>query len=308
MNPKLAIFFKGFAMGAANVIPGVSGGTVAFITGIYQRLIDAIKSFDIKLMSLVLRRDFAGAWKHVDANFLLPLLVGVVVSILTIAKVLKFGFESYPILVAALFFGLIAASVYSVVKMVRQWSLATVFALIVGLGLAVSLIFIPEAAENRNFFYLMLCGAVAMCSMIIPGISGSFVLLLLGNYHLIMLDSVNALRNGQWAEVAAIGAPVGIGAIAGLLLLSRVLSWLFRKFHDLAVASVSGFVAGSLLLIWPWKRPLEVLIKDGEEKVLSYERFLPEWNNDLWSAVGVAVLGACIVLTLEWVGSKNNSR
>jgi len=295
-------------MGAANVIPGVSGGTVAFITGIYQRLIDAIKSFDIKLMSLVLRRDFVGAWKHVDANFLLPLLVGVVVSILTIAKVLKFGFESYPILVAALFFGLIAASVYSVVKMVRQWSLATVFALIVGLGLAVSLIFIPEAAENRNFFYLMLCGAVAMCSMIIPGISGSFVLLLLGNYHLIMLDSVNALRNGQWAEVAAIGAPVGIGAIAGLLLLSRVLSWLFRKFHDLAVASVSGFVAGSLLLIWPWKRPLEVLIKDGEEKVLSYERFLPEWNNDLWSAVGVAVLGACIVLTLEWVGSKNNSR
>ena len=302
MDSKLTIFLKGFAMGAANVIPGVSGGTVAFLTGIYQRLIDAIQGFDVTLVKLLLKRDIAAAWKRVDGTFLMMLIIGVFLSILSVTNVLERGFESYPVYVAALFFGFIAASIVSVMKMVEQWKLNQVVAILIGLALAVSLVFVPEASESQNFFYLMLCGAVAMCSMIIPGVSGSFVLLLMGNYHLIMIDTVNALRSGQWADVLAVGVPVGLGAVSGLLLLSRVLSWLFRRFHDTAVAAITGFIAGSLLLIWPWKRPAVVVEKDGGEKILSYERFFPEFNAEFWSAMAIMVVAAVCLCLMDKVG------
>lgn len=304
MNAKLSLFLKGFAMGAANVIPGVSGGTVAFVTGIYERLINAIKSFDIKLCKHLLRRDFPAAWNHVDAGFLLPLLLGVFISIISLAKLLKVGFELYPILIASLFFGLITASIFSVIKMVKIWTPAAWVALGIGFILALSLAFVPEASENRGFLYLMLCGAVALCSMIIPGVSGSFVLLLMGNYHLIMIETVNALRKGQWSDVLSIGVPVGLGAITGLLILSRLLSWLFRKFHDVSVSAVSGFVAGSLLLIWPWKRPLQTIVKDGEEKVLSYERYLPSWDTELLLAITIMILGVASVVSVDLLSSR----
>ncbi len=304
MDSKLAIFLKGFAMGAANVIPGVSGGTVAFLTGIYQRLIGAIEGFDVTLAKLLLKKDIVAAWKRVDGTFLMMLITGVFMSILSVANVLERGFESYPVYVAALFFGFIAASIVSVMKMVKEWKLSQIVAILIGLGLAVSLVFVPEASESQNFFYLMLCGAVAMCSMIIPGVSGSFVLLLMGNYHLIMIDTVNALRSGQWGDVLTVGVPVGLGAVSGLLLLSRVLSWLFKCFHDTAVAAITGFIAGSLLLIWPWKRPAVVLEKNGEVKILSYERFFPEINTEFWCALAIMLVAALCVYLMDKVGSK----
>ncbi len=292
-------------MGAANVIPGVSGGTIAFVTGIYEQLIDSIKSFDRIALKLLLDINFKELWKHVDAGFLGALLLGVAVSVLSLAKVLEIGFKEYPVLVSSLFFGLIAASIYYVFKMVRKWSATAVIGLLVGSVLAVSLAFLPQAQESQNFIYLMICGVVAMCSMIIPGVSGSFVLLLMGNYQLVMIDSVNGLRKGNWAESFSVIVPVGIGAVVGMAVLSRVLSWLFKRFHDVAVATITGFVVGSLVTIWPWKTEITGdVIKDGELKVIGYTREFPAMDINFLTAIGVMLIGAILMIGVEKMGQN----
>ena len=239
-------------MGAANVIPGVSGGTVAFITGIYERLINAIKSFDMKALRMIKKKRVGDVLLHVDFVFLAVLGAGVVMSIVSLAKVLEWAYEHHEIFTSALFFGLIALSVYSVAKMVKKWNVACIMAAVIGCVAAVSLAFIPQAEGSTEYWYLAVCGAVAMCSMILPGVSGSFVLLLMGNYMLI-LNSVNDLREGHFGKAFPIIIPVGIGAVVGVALLSRFLSWLFKKYHDFTTALITGFVAGSLYIIWPWK-------------------------------------------------------
>lgn len=299
----LGVFFKGFAMGAANVVPGVSGGTVAFITGIYERLINALKSFDATAVKLLLQFQVKDFINHVDFWFLATLGSGVLASVLTLAKVLDWGFAHYPEFVAALFFGLILASIPSLVKMIKAWGASRIIFLILGLGVAGGMAFAPTANESTNLIYLMLCGVVAMCSMIIPGVSGSFVLLLMGNYQLIMIHSVNKLREGELGEALPILVPVGIGAVLGLISLSHLLSWLFKRYHDCAVAVITGFVAGSLAIVWPWKRPDEVIIKGDEEKVLSYASYFPEMNGEFAIAVAIMLAGAALMLIVEKLGA-----
>jgi len=304
----LPTFLKGFAMGVANVIPGVSGGTIAFVTGIYERLIDAIKSFDGEALKLLAARKFKDLWNHVDGGFLLALMLGVVVSVVSLAKVLEVVLQDdvYKIYVSALFFGLILASVWSVYKMVKTWSASAVIGLLIGCAIAIGLAFMPQAQESKSIVYLLICGVVAMCSMIIPGVSGSFVLLLMGNYKLIMVDSVNALRRGEM-EALSVLIPVGIGAVAGMAILSRVLSWLFKRFHDVAVASITGFVAGSLVTIWPWKKEVtETFISNGKEKVkvIDYDRYMPAMDNQFWIAIGIMLIGVGLMIAVEIMGSK----
>jgi len=274
----IGVFFKGFVMGAANVVPGVSGGTIAFVFGIYERLINAIKAFDVKAVKMLMGRRFREFVRYVDLWFLVSLGLGVVVSVFTLAKLLEIGFEKYPILIAALFFGLIAASVWSVAKMVKVWSLGAIVGLLIGCGVAVAMAVAPEANESKNLFYLMLCGVVALCSMIIPGVSGSFVLLLMGNYQLIMISSVNKLREGKFEESLPVLIPVGVGAVV-------------------------GFVAGSLVIIWPWKKAGEIIVKGGEEKVLSYERYFPVMDRAFWMAAGVMIVGVGLMLVVDKMGA-----
>lgn len=318
-------------MGAANVIPGVSGGTIAFITGIYERLISALKSFDLSVVKLVLGGKFREAAEKVDLVFLLPLGLGVVLSIVTLAKVLGFGFENYPIQIWSLFFGLIAASIPLVGKMVKKWSPAVIALAFLGCALAASLIFVPPAQENTNPIYLGLCGVVAICSMIIPGLSGSFVLVLMGNYKLIMLDSVNALRAFEFGEALPVLIPVGVGAVVGLIVLSRFLNWLFKNYHDQAVGLITGFVLGSLVVIWPWKDEIPkkdenglILVKTEDRKlegrlgnilqveagmtdeedfvIAGYGNFTgPQLNKGSdWVALGCMMLGALLIGVVEW--------
>lgn len=253
MKDDLYRFLKGFAMGAANVIPGVSGGTIAFITGIYERLIEAVKSFDLEALKLVCGFRFVEFAEKVDFRFLAALGLGIAVSFLTLARVLDWAFKFHETLVWAFFFGLIAVSIPAVGKMVRTWTPGAIVMLVLGCGMALSLAFMTPASESAHPVYLMLCGVVAMCSMTIPGLSGSFVLLLMGNYKLVMIDSFTALSSGQFGESLKILVPVGIGAVLGMVVLARLLSWLFKNHHDMAVALITGFVAGSLLIIWPWK-------------------------------------------------------
>ena len=297
------LFLKGAAMGAANVIPGVSGGTVAFITGIYERLINCLKSFDAKAIQLALRfriRDFIA---HTDILFLIALGGGAVVSILTIAKALKWAFEHHDLLVWAFFFGLIAASIPAVGKMVRKWGPSRIIWGLLGCVIAVSMAFLERADQNDNPIYLGVCGVVAISSMIIPGLSGSFVLLLMGNYELIMIDAVNNLTSDPVAAIKIL-APVGIGVVVGLVALSRVLSWLFRNYHDVAVSLIAGFIAGSLVIIYPWKDAVTNTFQDGDkikEKIVGFTNWrLPDFTAGYdWLAIGLVVIGAILVLIME---------
>ena len=310
MRDEVATFLKGFAMGAANVVPGVSGGTIALITGIYERLIDALKSFDAEALKLGLGFKIGALWKKVDGLFLTALMLGVGVSIITLAQVLEYEFKNHPKLIWSVFFGLIAASTPSVGKAVKRWSADVLTVLFIGAAIAVSMAFLTPASENKDFVYLMLCGVAAMCSMIIPGLSGSFVLLLMGNYRLV-LSSVNALTSGDLSVVFSVILPVGIGALVGLLVLSRFLSWLFREHHDRAIGTITGFVAGSLVIIWPWKdKVLETIEKkDGpEDKIVGYENWhVPDLSTGgAWLQLGAVALGIILILVTEYFSNKNS--
>ena len=229
-------------------------------------------------------------------------MLGVVVALLTLARALKYGFEHHPILVSALFFGLIAASIWSVFKMVKHWTGGAVIGLLIGCAIAVSMAFLPQAQENQSLIYLMICGVVAMCSMIIPGISGSFVLILMGNYNLIMVESLTKLGDMKFKEALTVLIPVGIGAVLGMFALSRLLSWLFRRFHDVAVATITGFVAGSLVTIWPWKNDIKEVLRNGEIKTVGYERYFPEIDSNFWIAALVILVGVILMIGIEMLG------
>ena len=311
MKEHLATFLKGFAMGAANVVPGVSGGTIAYITGIYERLINALKSFDLAALKLLCRLDLLPLLRKIDAVFLMTLFLGVALSIVSLAQVLKVGFRDYPTLVWSLFFGLIVASIPSVGRVIKKWSWSVCGCFSLGLGLAISMALLTPASSNENLIYLLLCGVAGMCSMIIPGLSGSFVLLLMGNYELIALDAINDLRAGKFSEALPILIPVGIGALVGLLSLSRALSWLFAKYHDQAVGSITGFITGSLVIIWPWKNAVVERFQtdDGQlkEKIVSFENWhLPTLGGrDAWLEIGAMMIGVLIILFTEFLSRKN---
>lgn len=299
MNQYLGFFLKGVAMGAANVIPGVSGGTIAFITGIYERLINSLKSFDLGALRLLL----AGDWKvftlKTDLYFLLSILLGVAVSILTFAKVLEWSFANYEIYTLAFFFGLIIASILGVGKQISSFSLGNIGSLLIGVAIAAGIAFLPPAEPNPSFVYLLVCGAVAVSSMILPGLSGSYILLLMGNYVLV-IGAISALK-------VSILLPIAIGCIVGLLLFAQLLSYLFRNFKDITISLLTGFVAGSLAIIWPWKITKYMTLADGKEKATGYSWFLPELDVAFLIALAFALGGFFIVWLMERSASANKS-
>lgn len=291
---------KGLGIGAANVIPGVSGGTIALITGIFQRLIDAIKSFNITAVKLLVQRRWKEFAAHTDILFLIAVFLGAGISILSLARLLRLAFDHYPVLIWSYFFGLILASVFFVGKTIGRWRPAVVAAFIAGTAVAVAISLLRPAAQNDSFLYLIVCGVVAICSMILPGISGSFVLILMGNYELIVIDAVSALN-------IRVLLPVAIGAAAGLIAFSHFLSWIFRKFRDETLATLTGFILGSLVILWPWKTAVprldaagQPIFRQGKMLVESYDRFLPQPDAQALLAAGIMLAG---ILTI-WITEK----
>ncbi len=294
------------------MIPGVSGGTIAFITGIYERLIDCLRSFDFQAMSHLRKFQIGKFLQHIDFKFLAALMLGVLVSIFSLAKLLEYLFAHYPVLIWAFFFGLIMASVFAVGKMVRRWGPVPIVCLLVGAAVAITIALLTPGRENTHFVYLILCGIVAVSSMLIPGLSGSFVLLLMGNYILIL----SAIAN--WRDTMfTILLPVGIGCVIGLVVFSHALHWVFKHFHDVAVSLITGFILGSLLTIWPWKKEVFFLDpsggfkldpRSGEKIVSGYEWLPPDFGvSETWWAIGLIVLGILAVLGIEFLGSKRPS-
>jgi putative membrane protein len=305
MKALFAVFLKGVAMGAANVIPGVSGGTVAFMTGIYERLINALKNLDGAALKLLFKGRFAELTAKIDFSFLAALGTGIFASILTFAELLKYLFAHHAVYVWSFFFGLIVASVYFVGKQVKSWTPGTVFALVTGAAIAVGVALLKPASENDHVLYLFGCGIIAMASMIIPGISGSFVLLLLGNYQLIMIESVSKLKTLD-SEAFAVLIPVGLGAVVGMIALSHFLAWIFRRFHNHAVSLLTGFVAGSLLVIWPWKKAVVATFEAAgvtKEKVVGYDWSLPGLEPATFIAIGIMASGVLLVWVMEKYGA-----
>ena len=283
-------------MGAANVIPGVSGGTIALITGIYERLINAIKSADLKACKLLLARQWKPFWETIDGTFLTALFLGIGVSIVSLAKLLEYLLENHETLTMAFFFGLILISVPLVAKTVKQWGPSALIALVIGTTIAVGIALLAPASENSSFLYLFACGIVAMCSMILPGLSGSFVLIIMGNYALILgaIGSANI----------SILIPLALGCVFGLIAFSHVLSWIFKHFHDQTIALMSGFILGSLAIIWPWKNTLVNTIqrddKPPKEVVTGYQWYLPSLTDaTTWLALALIVVGAVSLWIME---------
>lgn len=281
-------------MGAADVVPGVSGGTIAFISGIYEELITAINGINLSLFRTWRTSGFRAFWKQANGNFLLSLFLGIGLSIVTLARLISYLLENQPILVWSFFFGLVLASVIYVGKAIEKWTLATILVFIVGAGLAFFVTRLPPLGETIHPAYFFLSGALAVCAMILPGVSGAFILVLLGSYKHI-LDAVHQ-RDIQTLLLTAAGAVVGILSFA------RLLKWMFRHFRNLTLALLTGFILGSLNKIWPWKEVVEsqqindklITIKELSVSPLSYSE-----NPQLPMALGLAFVGFALIFILE---------
>lgn len=291
MKKYIGWVLKGLAMGAANIIPGVSGGTIAFITGIYERLINALKSFDLEAVKLL----FSGKWsafaEKIDLPFLACIFLGVGIGIIGLAKVLGIAMENYEVLTLAFFFGLIIASIIGVGKQISKLTISSILGLAFGIIMAGGIAFLPPAEANSSFIYLTICGMVAICSMILPGLSGSYILLLMGNY-LLVLQAINAINIG-------ILAPMALGCVLGMLFFSRLLSYLFKHFKDLTISLLTGFVIGSLAIIWPWKITQYITLANGKQKTSGYEWFLPEIGSEFFIALLLGLFGFLIVWVMD---------
>ncbi|MEP6391550.1 MAG: DUF368 domain-containing protein [Halioglobus sp.] len=259
---------RGLLMGAADIVPGVSGGTVAFITGIYDTLLGSIRAFDVTCVKLVFRGELRAAWEHVNGNFLLFLLLGIATSIISLARVISWVLETHPVPLWAFFFGLIFASALALVRHVAVWNLPRVFALVAGLGIAVGIGLSPAASLGDGFTSVFLAGFLAICAMILPGISGSFILVLLGMYSTVL----SALKGFDIVFILVFAC----GAAAGLMSFSRLLHWLLDRFHAATMALLTGFLGGSLLVVWPWKEVLTTTIdRHGDVKPVQQVPVLP---------------------------------
>ena len=243
----LSLILKGIAMGAANVIPGVSGGTIALITEIFERLINAIKSFNLTAFKLLLKGKISAFIKYTDLYFLLSILLGIAIAIISLARVFDYLFTEYPVYIWAFFFGLVLASVYFVGGRISKVNAAVVITFVIGTAIAITISFLSKGQESDNFFYLVLCGVIAICSMILPGLSGSFILFIMGNYRLVAIDAIND-------RDISILFPVIIGAVGGLIAFSHILSWVFKRYKDETISILTGFILGSVSILWPWQQ------------------------------------------------------
>ena len=295
----VGVAFKGACMGAADVIPGVSGGTIAFLMGIYQELLDSIKSVNGEAFKLLFKGKIADFWKHINGNFLLSIFAGILVSVFSLARLMKYLLEFHPIPLWSFFFGLILASAIYILKGLDKWSIQNVISLLVGVGLA-SFICVASPAQTPDaLWFVFLSGAIAICAMILPGISGSFILLLLGKYAFVM----TAVTDLNIPVLAVFAFGCGIGIIS----FSHFLSWLLKKFYMLTIALLSGFMLGSLLKVWPWKVPGAAEGFDYPALPAQFEQ-VTGLDAQLGSSVAFAVLGLAIVLVIEFVAAKGEKK
>ena len=300
---KLALLsLKGMAMGAADVVPGVSGGTIAFISGIYEELIESINKINLGALKVWKNEGLKSFWNHINGTFFVFLFAGIIISIASLAKVVTYFLEVHPVLIWSFFFGLIVASVWLIGKTIKKWTLGAILMLLVGTLIAFYISSIESVATVDAKWYIFLSGAIAICAMILPGISGSFILVLMGSYHLVL----EAVKTRDLAVIALFAA----GCLIGLLTFARLLKYLFNHFKEITIALLTGFMIGSLYKVWPWK------IKVGDAPLVIHSNGKEDWmmtnvlpanfdgNALLLPAIGCAVGGMLLILILERFAPK----
>lgn len=298
LKDYVVLMLKGMGMGAADVVPGVSGGTIAFIVGIYDELINSIKSINLESLKLFFTGKWGAFWKKINGNFLFFLLAGIGISVFSLAKLITWLLVDHPILVWSFFFGLVLASTWFVSKDIKEWkSWKTWIAFVIGVVIAFYITVATPAETPSNLLFIFLCGAIAICAMILPGISGSFILVLLGKYFFIM-DAVKTLDVVVMVVFAA-------GACIGITSFSRVLSYALAHFRNITLAVLTGFMLGSLNKVWPWKEVVETFVDShGEVKPLVERNILP--NAYVLEAVVLMVVGFFLVYFLEKLSAKTS--
>lgn len=291
---------KGMAMGAADVVPGVSGGTIAFISGIYEELLETISSVNLKAVKVFTSEGIKPFWKHINGNFIVALFLGIAISIVSLAKLITYLLDEHGVLLWSFFFGLIIASIFLVGKKIKQWGIAQIIGLIIGAVVAYYITILPPMQNPDALWFVFISGAIAICAMILPGISGSFILLLLGSYEMIL----GAIKD---VKIATIGV-FAIGCLTGLLSFSKLLNWLFKHYHDLTVAILTGFLVGSLNKIWPWKETLSTRVNShGETVPFMQENILPanfDGDPQLMMAIVMLLVGFGLIIGMEKLAKK----
>ena len=298
-------------MGAADVIPGVSGGTIAFITGIYDQLIGSINSINAEAVKLFFTGKIKEFWKHINGTFLLSLFCGILFSVVALAGLMQYLLESHPIQTWAFFFGLIVASSLFILRGIEGWNLKAVIFLILGIGLGVTVCTLSPTTTPDALWFIFLSGAIAICAMILPGISGSFILLILGKYKFIM-EAITGLTTGQAVgENLVILGVFAVGAVCGIIAFSRILNWLLSRYHKQTLLVLAGFIIGSLVKVWPWSNMEAIMLAQFPQapEVLNnlsveilrneYYRMLGQVDYQIGSAILFAIIGFSLVTGIE---------
>lgn len=300
MNRYLGIAARGLAMGAADIVPGVSGGTIAFITGIYEELLETLSNLNLSTVKCLFSEGLVATWKKMNANFLLALFAGVLVSIFSLAKAIEYFLEFHPHLLWSFFFGLVGASIIYVGKQVEKWNAMNVIALIIGSAVAFYLTMLSPGSNVGDWWYILICGAIAICAMILPGISGSFILLLLGAYPTV----IAAVSDREFGTLGIFAT----GCIIGLLAFSKFLNWMFKNHKDITIAVLTGFLIGSMNKLWPWKENITLLHthSDGRKDWLQ-SNVLPgafAGEPQILFAALLAIVGFALIFLMERFASK----
>ncbi|WP_299123923.1 DUF368 domain-containing protein [uncultured Winogradskyella sp.] len=324
---RVFLVIKGLAMGAANKVPGVSGGVVAFVAGFYQEFIYSLQRVNKTAFKLLFNGRFKSFYRYINGKFLALLFLGMIVSYFSVSKILDYLIVHYELYVWSTFFGMILGSIYYISKDFGEWNKKTITALILGAIVGVSISFLDPATENDNLFFVFFCGIISVSGMTLPGFSGSFILILLGNYVLLLVDSVNALydtisdifsgdfefiRNEARLQMLKVLAAFTFGSVTGLVTFSHILNYILKNYKNITLATIVGFIIGSLGVVWPWKKTIykintdgsHILDSTGKQIVENYQRFFPDFNTQTYIAIAYIALGILIVLALEWYGQR----
>jgi len=326
-SDRLFLVIKGLGMGAANKVPGVSGGVVAFVAGFYEEFIYSLQKINKTAIKLLLNKRFKSFYNYINGRFLLLLFFGMIVSYFSVSKVLDYFLEYYELYVWSMFFGMIIGSIYYINKDFKDWNYKTVLSLIIGVIIGISISFFDPAKENDNLLFVFFCGIISVSGMTLPGFSGSFILILMGNYVLLLVDAVNALsdtfmdiftgnfefiQNSARMTLLKVLGMFTLGSAVGLVTFSHLLSYILKHYKSITISTIIGFIIGSLGVVWPWKKTIykvdeagiQVLDSAGHKVVANYQRFIPEFNRETYIAIAFIVIGILIVLALELYGQK----
>ncbi|GGH47080.1 membrane protein [Mangrovimonas yunxiaonensis] len=324
---KIFLILKGLGMGAANKVPGVSGGVVAFVAGFYEEFIYSLQKINGKAFKLLINKRYRSFFQYINGRFLLLLFTGMIISYFSVSKILDYLIVRYELYVWSVFFGMIIGSIYYISKDFKSWNTKTYIALALGISLGLGISFLDPAKENDNLWFVFFCGMISVSGMTLPGLSGSFILILLGNYVLLLVDSVNALYDsissvfqGDFSflndpnrvRMLKVLAVFTLGSVAGLVTFSHVLNYILKHYKNITISTIIGFIIGSLGVVWPWKETLYktnaqnafILDSTGGKIVENYIRYIPELTPETYTAIGFVFLGILIVLGLELYGQK----